>query len=209
MAVNELMLLHGMTGNYPGGARMAYKTYLNPTTGRFVRDRGKSRKRRKRSVGQLAGLGAGKLSIKAMARDVQSVAVTGAIAAGGAILTENAFDKLARNWDLAGWQREGAKLGVGLGLAIVIGKVLKKPRLAAAFAVGPMMVVLMNVFADIMNKGNGLSGYGNMGLTTIRPALPNYDGLGDAITIGNETPGSIRYPGRQPVRGANAVAGVM
>jgi hypothetical protein len=83
---------------------------------------------------------------------VKGLLVTGAIAAGGAVITDRVYEKVGKSLGLAGWQRSLAKMATGIALGILIGKFLKKPKLAAAFAIGPVVVGAMEIFGVVMQK---------------------------------------------------------
>ena len=137
MAADELLLLHGLEG---GGTMATYRTVYNPKLKRYVRRRTGTRRKPRSSLGT-AGLGAfgtGK-SLKSMLGGVKGVLITGGIAAGGAIATDSLFEKIGASWDIEGWQRDLAKMGLGVALGILIAKILKKPQIAAAFAIGPIV----------------------------------------------------------------------
>lgn len=137
---------------------------FDPVTGQYVMR--SKRKRRSRKVSGLGSLGtfgqAG--SLKGMFTGVKGVLVTGGIAAGGAIATQQIFDKVAANWDLAGWKRDVAQMATGIALGILIAKIFKKPKLGAAFAIGPVVAGAMNIFGDVMQKGTA-----GLGLTAYTP----------------------------------------
>lgn len=165
MAADELLLLHGLEG---GNSMATYKTVYNPKLKRYVRRRVGTRRKPRSSLGT-AGLGAfgtGK-SLKSMFGGVKGVLITGGIAAGGAITVDALFDKIGANWDIVGWQRDLAKMGLGVALGILIAKTLKKPSLAAAFAIGPIVAGGMRIFADILDRQNGTAGFG---MSVIEPA---------------------------------------
>ena len=98
-------------------------------------------------------------SIKGMMTGVKGVLITGGIAAGGAILTQQIFDKVAANWAIDGWKRDLAQIGTGIALGILIAKVLKKPKLAAAFAIGPVVAGMMKMFGEVMHTGTAGLGF--------------------------------------------------
>ena len=127
-------------------------------TGMYVsRSRGRKRSRRVSGLGSLGAFGQSS-SLKGMLGGVKGVLITGTIAAGGAILTDQVFNRVAGNWNIDGWKRDIAKIGFGIGLAILIAKITKKPKLAAAFAIGPVVAGAMHIFGDLM--GSDVSGLG-------------------------------------------------
>ena len=123
------------------------------------------RKRRSRKVSGLGSLGSfGQVgSLKGMFTGVKGVLITGGIAAGGAIVTQQLFDKAAANWDIAGWKRHLAQMATGIALGILIAKVFKKPKLAAAFAIGPVVAGGLKIFGEVMHTsttaGLGFNAY--------------------------------------------------
>ena len=140
----------------------SYRRVYDPVTGGYVmRSSGRRRSRRVSGLGTLAGFGTGS-GIKATVGSVKGVLVTGAIAAGGAIVTQQIFDRVAANWSIAGWKRHLAQIATGVALGIVIAKLLKKPKLAAAFAIGPVVAGTLQIFGEVMQghtAGLGFTAY--------------------------------------------------
>lgn len=133
-------------------------------TGMYVsRSGGRKSSRRVSGLGSLGAFGQSG-SLKGMLGGVKGVLITGSIAAGGAILTDQVFNKVAGNWNIDGWKRDIAKIGFGIGLAILIAKITKKPKLAAAFAIGPVVAGAMRIFGGLM--GGDVAG---LGLNTFTP----------------------------------------
>lgn len=158
------------------------------------------RRCRQRSQGGLSGLsGLTAGTLKASLKSVQGTLVTGAIAAGGAIITDEVYDKIGEQLGLTGYQRDAAKIATGIALGIVIGKVLGKPRLAAAFAIGPIVAGGINIFNSLMTGAHGTAG---LGLVAVEPPLqlPAYAGLESGlgtVQVGPGVPGWM-YEGQQP-----------
>jgi hypothetical protein len=142
-----------------------YRTVYSPKLKRYVRRKTGTSKRRSSTAG-LSGFGTGK-SLKSMLGGVKGVFITGGIAAGGAIATDSLFEKIGASWDIDGWQRDLAKMGLGVGLGILIAKILKKPQIAAAFAIGPIVAGGMRISADILARQGEVSGFGR---TVLEPA---------------------------------------
>lgn len=144
----------------------AYTSYFDPVSGRYVRRA--TRRRRARKVSGLGALGSfGQATgLKATLASVKGVLITGSIAAAGAIVTDQVYDKIGASLNLAGWKRDLAKIATGIALGIIIAKFTKKPKLAAAFAIGPIVVGAMRLFGDIM-QSPAVSG---LGLTAFTPA---------------------------------------
>lgn len=153
--LSELMILHGT-----GGSKMARTyPYYDGRTGTYKMRR---RKRRRSSVGgslgSLGNLGAfgTSSSLKGMFGSVKGVLITGSIAAGGAIITDRLYDKFATSLNLDGWKRDVAKIATGIALGILIAKLTKKPKLAAAFAIGPVVAGAIRLFSGAMGETAGL-----------------------------------------------------
>lgn len=191
---------------------MARRTFYDSRSGTFKT----TKARRKRRRGGTRGIGVGALgqgltnvkSVKGTLKGLQGVLLTGAIAAGGAIMAQAVYERLGEQQaklTLKGWQRQAAVLATGLGIAILVAKYAKKPRIAAALAIGPVVSVAMTVFADILAERNGVpplpaSGFG---LTTIQPSWPaipqNASGaFGDVVQYGGQNPWGVEFPGRVP-----------
>lgn len=184
-----------------------YRAYYDARTGQYVYRATKRRRAKKvaglgslGSFGQAAGL-------KGSLKGIKGVLITGSIAAGGAIVTQQIFDKIAANWSIQGWKRDLAQIGLGIGLGILIAKVLKKPRLAAAFAIGPVVAGSLRIFGGLM--GGSTAG---LGLTTFSPANA-YDSMYSPL-YGDQNLGLNTFeplgpggPGRPPApRGMAGVA---
>lgn len=144
-----------------------YADVYDPTTGR-TRKVCVARYRSTSGVGELGGLaGLGNAgTLQASFDSIKGVLITGSIAAGGAIVTEKVFETVAAKLEIAGYQRELAKIATGVALGILISKVLKKPRLGAAFAIGPIVAGAINIFQELMGPVSGL------GLVAMNPATP-------------------------------------
>lgn len=195
MAMNELLIFHGGSGGKAkGGSKMAR---------RCVRYSRRSGVRRCTKFGGglsgFADLGqAG--TLRATLSSVQGVLVTGAIAAGGALATDEIFDKIGVSLNLTGYQRDAAKMALGLGLGIVIGKFLGKPKLAAAFAIGPVVAGALDIFHALMLEP--ASSAAGLGLVAVEPPLqlPAYSGVGElgAMQVGPGVPSWMMYPEQSP-----------
>jgi hypothetical protein len=111
------------------------------------------------SFGQATGL-------RGTLASVKGVLITGAIAAAGAIVTDQLYDKIGASLNLDGWKRDLAKMATGIALGIIIAKFTKKPKLAAAFAIGPVVAGSMRLFGDIM----GTPATSGLGLTAFSPS---------------------------------------
>lgn len=90
--------------------------------------------------------------------DIKDVLMVGGIAAGGAVLTNEVFTRVAESsigqrLDLTGYKRALAEATTGIILGIVIGKFLKRPRLAANIAIGPVVVASLRLVGELMHRG--------------------------------------------------------
>lgn len=147
---------------------MAY----NPITGRQQR-RCISRSR-SRSRGGLSGIGSlGQGSMRATLSSVKGILLTGGIAAGGAVVTMKVYEKIGGSLGLTGWKRDVAEIATGILLGILIAKALKKPKLAAAFAIGPVVAGGIKLFSRAVN-GTSLSGLGLVTYDTGNPFSSMY-----------------------------------
>jgi hypothetical protein len=164
--LNELLVLHGIGGQKMARRNVRYYSVYDPSSRSYVRrSRGRRRGRGTAGLGSLGAFGQGS-SLKATLGSVKGVVITGVIAASGAVVTDQVFDKVGASLDLAGWKREAAKIATGIVLGIAIAKLLKKPKIAAAFAIGPVVSGLLNIFAEVMAKQGSTAG---LGLTTFQP----------------------------------------
>ena len=151
------------------------------------------RKRRRRSgLGGIGSLGQA-TTLKGNLKSVQGVLITGAIAAGGAISVNALWDKLGGNLQLEGYTKELAKAATGIAIGILISKMLKKPQLGAAFAIGPVVAAAMQIFANVLGTTSGL------GLVTVTPVRRGLGQLTQVTNVPGATPAWMQNPsGRLP-----------
>jgi hypothetical protein len=179
MAADELLLLHSPefqgTGKREAGEVVRcvrWRNVYSPATGGTVRRCAEMARRR--SSGLLGEIGDVALGdpgpLRGTLSDVKGVLLTGAVAAGGAILTDRVFSMIASKWNVTGWKRYMAEAATGIALGIAIGRFLKRPRLAATVAIGPVVVAGLRMLGDLMGTGPfaGLSGY-DLGMMSIEP----------------------------------------
>lgn len=152
-------------------------------------------------------------SLKATFGDVKDVAITAGIGALGAIITDIIFDQLVKNIEslagLTGYKRAAAEAITGIALGIVVGKVMKRPRLGAKLATGPVVLAVLRVAGELLNAGpyaadRGLADVGMMAIEPYRPELAiGGEDLG-AMQVGPGTPSWMLNPQQQS---SGAVAG--
>lgn len=138
------------------------------------------------SFGQARGL-------KGTLGSVKGVLITGAIAAAGAIITDQVYERIGDSLGLDGWKRDLAKMATGIGLGILIAKFTKKPKLAAAFAIGPVVAGALNLFGDVMGGTSGL-GYTAFNRSNVIDSMyaPFY-GLGSVNTFNEFGPKAAEF----------------
>lgn len=203
MPANELMLLHGLGGGTGMATRSkGFTSYWDPVSGRYVRRAaGRRRSKTVRGLGTLGSFGQA-TGLKGTLASIKGVLITGTIAAAGAIVTDQVYDKIAASLNLDGWKRDLAKMATGIALGILIAKITKKPKLAAAFAIGPVVAGAMRLFGDVMSSAPpGIQGYCKpLGLTAYSPSSafdsmysPLY-GAGNANGLGLNTYEAVRAP---------------
>ena len=143
-----------------------YTRYYDPVSRGYVRR--STRKRRAKRVSGLGSLGSfGQATgLKGTLASVKGVLITGAIAAAGAIVTDQLYEKIGASLNLDGWKRDLAKMATGIALGIIIAKFTKKPKLAAAFAIGPVVAGAIRLFGDVM----GTPAVDGLGLNTFTPS---------------------------------------
>jgi len=168
--IDELLLFHGL--KQTGGRKMAgrcvsYATRWDPKTMSYKR---KCIRRSGPNVGQLGAFGVGR-GLKSSLAGVKDVFITGGIAAGGAVVTDRVFEMIQARLELAGYVATAAKAATGIALGLTIAKVLKKPRIGAAFAIGPIVVAAL----DIIHEITGTAGLGMM--TVTRPPAYNPESM--------------------------------
>ena len=108
-----------------------------------------------RGLGTLGSFGQAR-GLKGTLGSVKGVLITGTIAAAGAIVTDQVYERIGSSLGLEGWKRDLAKMATGIALGILIAKLTKKPKLAAAFAIGPVVAGALNLFGDLMGNTAGL-----------------------------------------------------
>lgn len=220
----ELLLLHNvgrcalkkapkLGGSIMGRKCQRYGSKYSPATGGMVR-RCISFSGAGGGIGDLGGvpaLGAGG-TLKGTFDDVKDVAITAAIGAGGAIITDMVFDLLSKNIEmvagLSGYQRALAEAATGIGIGIIVGKFLKKPRLGAKLAMGPVVLAALRIAGELLNAGpftadRQLADIGMMSIDPYRPELAVGGADLASTQIGPGTPDWMLAPD-----GALAGAGV-
>lgn len=153
---DEVLLFHGLptttgcgcSGTGRRKVKMSRRRY-NPYTRVSVR----RRSRRKRSFRGLSGFGQ-TTTIRQSLGSVKEIVYVGAIAGAGAIATDWVYGKIGDKFNLQNEMLALAKIATGIALGIVIAKVLKKPRIGVAFAMGPVVVGVK----DMLKGAVGLSG---------------------------------------------------
>ncbi len=177
------------------GRCVKYRNVYSPATGGMVR-----RCAQFAGGGLLGGLeGAPALgqanSLRATFGDVKDVAITASIGAGGAIVTDIIFDQLTKHVEtlagLTGYTRALAEAAVGIALGVVVGKFLKRPRLGAKLAMGPVVLAVLRIAGELLNAGP-YAGDRSLGMMSVDPyQQPRLSGpapdLG-AMQIGTGTP---------------------
>ncbi len=224
----ELLLLHNVgrcaAKRAPklGGSKMTrkcrrYANKYSPATGGMVR-RCVSFSGAGGGFGDLGGVpGLGTSgTLRGTFDDVKDVAITAAIGAGGAIITDIVFDQLTKNIEflagMSGYQRALAEAATGIAIGIVVGKLLKKPRLGAKLAMGPVVLAALRIAGEMLNAGpftadRQLQGLGMMSVDPYRPELAVGEGDLASTQIGPGTPDWMLTPDGS-LAGAGAGAGV-
>lgn len=152
---DEVLLFHGLPATNCGcsgtGRRKATmaRSFYNRYSRIPVRKRSRRHKRSFRgiSLGQSA-------TIRQSLGSVKEIIYVGAIAGAGAIATDWVYDKIGAKFNLQNEMLALAKIATGIAIGIVIAKVLKKPRIGIAFAMGPVVVGVK----DMLKGAVGLTG---------------------------------------------------
>jgi len=189
MTGEELMLLHDTegigncdydianpVGKTTGGTDMArrgpctkWQNVYSPATGGYVRRCAPGGFSGVGSVGSIGSLGQA-TTLRGTFADVKGVLITAGIAAGGVLLTDKVFDLFGAKLNLTGWKRHLAEAATGIAIGILVGKVLKKPRLGAILATGPVVFAAVRMFSELMGVP-AVSGMGsNLGLVDVMAA---------------------------------------
>ena len=141
-------------------------------------------------------------SLRATFGDVKDVAIAAGIGAGGAILTDIVFDQLQKNIEslagMTGYTRALAEAAVGLAIGIAVGKFLKRPKLGAMLAMGPVILAALRIAGELLNAGpyaadRQLADVGMMSVDPYRPELAVGEDLG-AMQVGPGAPGWMMNP---------------
>lgn len=188
------------------GKCLRYKNVFSPTTGGMVR---RCAKFAGAGGGLLGGLGGSPAlgaatTLRATFGDVKDVAITAGIGAAGAIVTDIVFDQLTKNIEslagLTGYKRALAEAVTGIAIGIAVGKFLKKPRLGAKLAMGPVVLAALRVAGEMLNAGpfaadRQLSDVGMMAIDPLQQQLPVGSGqdLG-AMQVGPGAPAWMLTP---------------
>lgn len=139
------------------------RKYTRKCVSRYGRSSGLSGLGSMSSFGQATGL-------KGTLGSVKGVLITGAIAVGGAFVTERIYEKIGKELKLSGWKADLAEMATGIAIGLLIGKFLKRPKLAAAFAIGPVVLGGMKFANRVLATTSGLGG--PIGLTAFEPVTP-------------------------------------
>lgn len=100
------------------------------------------------------GLGFGKFRIPGVnINQIKDTLITGGVAVGGAILTSKAVNYLAPmvGIDTGSKWMPVIEIGTGIALGVGIGKVMRKPDLGAAFAIGPVVINGLRLASGIIS----------------------------------------------------------
>jgi len=180
---NQLLLLHSpdaICGCKPprmgranrGGSKMrrcvAWQTTYSPATGGNVRRCARYSGTSGGFLGGLPALGQA-TTLRETLPDVIAIAKTGAIAAGGVLITDKVFNLIAARLEMAGWQRHFAELVTGVAIGIVVGKVLKRPLLGTTLAIGPAAFAALRLLGELLNVGPYAGGLSGLGLVSVEP----------------------------------------
>jgi len=185
----ELLLLHGAIADCGCGVgytrtrrkskmvrrRRTYTSHYNRALGRYTRR--SHRRRSMRGLGDIGSMGA--VNMRQAFNSVKDVLITGAIAAGGAIVSVKVLDMIDKDKTMikAGYQRDLATAAVGIGAGLIVGKFAKKPKIGAAIAIGAVVIAAWNMLARSQVLGAGMSTVSGLGLVSIerpggmRPAI--------------------------------------
>jgi len=158
---NQVLLLHGATetcgynvkrGNSSmARKRNSFRSYYDKSLGTRV-------KRRVRSGRGLSGLGASRMeTTKQIFDSVKGVLKVGAIAAGGAIVTDSVFAYFSSKYTMSNVTKGLAKMGTGIVLGLFIAKFTKKVDIGVAFAIGPIVTGTRDMLKELKVLG-GLAG---------------------------------------------------
>ena len=163
---------------------MACRMKYNPMVGGYTRICSPKRKKSKSLMGGIGDIGelGAFTSFRSTLAGIKPVLLNGAVAAGGAIITDKLFTKLDKeviNKDkvrISGIPLHLLEITTGLALGLIIGKVTRKPALAAMLAIGPVMVGTLRIFGELLGQPS-LSGISPVGMMSIEPYRETYSGV--------------------------------
>jgi hypothetical protein len=146
MDASSVILMHGSARK--GKTNMPYREKYDPAIGMYVRSKIKTRKKRGfHGFGEL-----GKIDIRGTFDSVKEVLQTGVIAVVGSIVTDKVWNMVGKTLNLSETSKALANILTGTLLGIIVGKVTKRAKLGVAFAIGPVVVGMLNLFGQFMTK---------------------------------------------------------
>lgn len=189
---------------------VAWQTVYSPAIGGNVR-------RCARFSGTMAGLsGIGQVgalgqagTLRGTFEEIKDVLYIGLVATGGALLTDQVFNLFAGKLGVTGYTRHLAEAATGIGLGVLVGRFLNKPRLGAMLAIGPVVFAGVRMLGELLNVGPmaPLSPAAGLGMVAIEPYQPyplmsgqEQNQLG-AWQVGPGTPSFMLQPQQPPAYG--------
>jgi len=127
---------------------MARRRYIGDTYGYVKR----TRRRRKGFTG-FSGFGQ-TTTMRESFSAIKEVVYTGAIAGAGAIATDKVWNMIGGKLSLTNEAKALAKMATGVALGLVIAKLLKKPKIGTAFAIGPIVVGVVDLLKGAFGKSS-------------------------------------------------------
>ena len=196
-------LEEGGMGDMTGVQRtcVEWQEVYSPALGKYVR-----RCKRFAPSGGVSGLGfLGQLDFLRTfglePETLKNTAITGLLAAGGAVLAKKAADWLSRVGKAEGEEErfKGAlkdlvTVGVGIALGTLIGRTLRRPEWGFAFGVGSVALVGMRILGEMLGEEKG--GTSGLGIITARK-VEKFEPL--------PSPPTVEFPGAFQVAASSAL----
>lgn len=177
---------------------MACKLLYNPKVGGYVRRCSRKRRATKGLFGEIGDIGelGDSTSLRGTIASVKGVLVNGMVAAGGAVITDKVFMRIADEINkekvrISGIPLDLIEIVTGLALGIVVGKALKKPQLGAMVAIGPVVVGTLKVIRDLMGGKSIVKG---LGMMSVEPYRERISDMGAVTQIGGGVPAWMMNP---------------
>ena len=180
-----------------------YTTVYVPGVGRVRRCVSRSRSALS-GLGEIGTLGQA-AGMKGIFNEVKGTLVSGAVAVGGAALTGQVFKKIEASLGITDPLKVNLAMALtGVGIGVLVGKLLKKPKLGAMLAIGPVTLAGYNIFQQYFPTTSAIAP--TAGVYALNP-YPNAAMQYPWSGVGINAYGKTTFP--YAAENQNAVAGAM